>query len=78
MTDLSLIAIRRELAFKRAGQILGVDSPVPSTKASPVQMQTYLAELLLALAERVEKLETALTAAPEDDTADLTGDLADE
>ena len=47
------IAMRRQEARDRAAQILGVRPPVPSTKVEPAVREAYMAELILALAERV-------------------------
>ena len=53
MADSIIIARRRQEALDRAAHILGVRPPVPSTKAEPVVREAYMAELILALAERV-------------------------
>ena len=53
MADSIIIARRRQEALDRAAQILGVRPPVLSTKAEPVVREAYVAELILALAERV-------------------------
>ena len=53
MADSIIIARRRQEALDRAAKILGVRPPVPSTKAEPVLREAYMAELILALAERV-------------------------
>jgi hypothetical protein len=53
MADSAVIAKRRQEALDRAAKILGVRPPVPSTKAEPVVREAYMAELILALAERV-------------------------
>lgn len=48
MTDPSILAIRRQLAFQRAAESLEVDATLPSTRAPSIYMETYLTELLLA------------------------------
>jgi hypothetical protein len=53
MAESIIIAKRRQEALDRAAKILGVRPPVPSTKAEPVVREAYMAELILALAERV-------------------------
>jgi hypothetical protein len=53
MADSVIIARRRQEALDRAAQILGVHPPLPSTKVEPVVREAYMAELILALAERV-------------------------
>jgi hypothetical protein len=53
MADSIIIARRRQEALDRAAKILGVRPPVPSTKDEPVVREAYMAELILALAERV-------------------------
>ena len=53
MADSIIIARRRQEALDRAAQILGVRPPLPSRKAEPVVREAYMAELILALAERV-------------------------
>ena len=53
MADSIIIARRRQEALDCAAQILGVRPAVPSTKAEPVVREAYMAELILALAERV-------------------------
>ena len=53
MAESIVIAMRRQEALDRAAQILGVRPPVPSTKAEPGLREAYMAELILALAERV-------------------------
>jgi hypothetical protein len=53
MAESIIIAKRRQEALDRAAQILGVRPPVPSTKAEPGLREAYMAELILALAERV-------------------------
>jgi len=57
MADSIIIARRRQEALDRAAQILGVRPPVPSTKVEPAVREAYMAELILALAERVTGLE---------------------
>ena len=49
----AIIAKRQHEALDRAAQILGVRPPVPSTTAEPGLREAYVAELILALAERV-------------------------
>jgi hypothetical protein len=49
----AIIAKRQQEALDRAAQILGVRPPVPWTKAEPGLREAYVAELILALAERV-------------------------
>jgi hypothetical protein len=53
MADSIIIARRQQEALDRAAKILGVRPPVPSTKAEPGLREAYMAELILALAERV-------------------------
>jgi hypothetical protein len=53
MADSVIIARRQQEALDRAAQILGVRPPVPSTKDEPGLREAYMAELILALAERV-------------------------
>ena len=53
MADSIIIARRRQEALDRAAQILGVRPPAPSAKTDPVVSEAYMAELILALAERV-------------------------
>jgi hypothetical protein len=53
MVESIVIAKRRQEALDRAAQILGVRPPVPSTKDEPDLREAYMAELILALAERV-------------------------
>ena len=53
MADSAVIAKRRQEALDRAAQILGVRPPMPSTKDEPGLREAYMAELILALAERV-------------------------
>jgi len=53
MAESVIIAKRRQEALDRAAKILGVRPPVPSTKAEPLVREAYMAELILALAERV-------------------------
>ena len=69
MADSIIIARRRQEALDRAAQILGVRPPVPSTKVEPVVREAYMAELILALAERVagneaESKKTGIDSAP--------------
>jgi hypothetical protein len=60
MADSIIIARRRQEALDRAAQILGVRPPLPSTKAEPAVREAYMAELILALAERVAGNEPEL------------------
>jgi hypothetical protein len=53
MAESVVIAKRRQEALDRAAKILGVRPPMPSTKAEPLLREAYMAELILALAERV-------------------------
>jgi hypothetical protein len=53
MEDSVVIARRRQEALDRAARILGVRPPVPSAKDEPGLREAYMAELILALAERV-------------------------
>jgi hypothetical protein len=53
MAESIIIARRRQEALDRAAQILGVRPPMPSTKDEPGLREAYMAELILALAERV-------------------------
>jgi hypothetical protein len=53
MANSIIIARRRQEALDRAARILGVRPPMPSTKAEPGLREAYMAELILALAERV-------------------------
>ena len=57
MAESIVIAMRRQEALDRAAQILGVRPPVPSIKDEPGRREAYMAELILALAERVEKAD---------------------
>jgi hypothetical protein len=57
MADSVIIARRQQEALDRAAQILGVRPPVPSTKDEPGLREAYIAELILALAERVASKE---------------------
>jgi len=52
MAESVIVAKRRQEALDRAAKILGVRPPVPSTKAETVVREAYMAELILALAER--------------------------
>ena len=54
----AMIAKRQQEALDRAAQILGVRPPVLSTKAEPDLREAYMAELILALAERVAGKES--------------------
>ena len=58
MADSAIIAKRRQEALNRAAQILGVRPPVPSAKPEPIVREAYMAELILALAERVAGKES--------------------
>ena len=53
MADSAVIAKRRQEALDRAAKTLGVRPPMPSTKDEPLLREAYMAELILALAERV-------------------------
>jgi hypothetical protein len=53
MDESVIIARRRQEALDRAAQILGVRPPMPSAKDEPGLREAYMAELILALAERV-------------------------
>ena len=53
MEDSVVIARRRQEALDRAAWILGVRPPAPSAKDGPGLREAYMAELILALAERV-------------------------
>ena len=53
MEDSVVIARRRQEALDRAARILGVRPPAPSAKDEPGLREAYMAELILALAERV-------------------------
>ena len=53
MADPTTIVRRQQQALDRAAQILGVRLPAPSAKNDPVVREAYMAELILALAERV-------------------------
>jgi hypothetical protein len=53
MAESIVIAMQRQEALDRAAQILGVRPPVPSIKDEPGRREAYMAELILALAERV-------------------------
>jgi hypothetical protein len=53
MADSILIVRRQQQALDRAAQILGVRPPAPSAKTDPDVREAYMAELILALAERV-------------------------
>jgi hypothetical protein len=61
MADSILIVRRRQEALDRAAQILGVRPPAPSAKTDPVVREAYMAELILALAERVAGNEPEAT-----------------
>jgi hypothetical protein len=62
MTDPSILAIRRELAFRKIAENLGVRSTVPSTKAPSLYIDSYMGEILVALVDRVMLLEGAMDA----------------
>jgi hypothetical protein len=53
MANSIIIARRRQEALDRAARILGVRPPMPSPKEEPGLREAYVAELILALAERV-------------------------
>ena len=53
MADSVIIARRQQEALDRAAQILRVRPPVPSTKDEPGLREAYMAEVIVALAERV-------------------------
>jgi len=53
MDESVVVARRRQEALDRAAQILGVRPPVPSAEDQPGLKEAYVAELILALAERV-------------------------
>jgi hypothetical protein len=53
MAESVIIAKRRQEALDRAAKILGVRPPLPSTRVEPLVREAYMAELILALAERV-------------------------
>ena len=57
MDESVVVARRRQEALDRAAQILGVRLPVPSAKDEPGLRDAYMAELILALAERVSGTE---------------------
>jgi hypothetical protein len=59
MEESVVIARRRQEALDRAARILGVRPPVPSAKDEPGLREAYMAELILALAERVGGTEAA-------------------
>jgi hypothetical protein len=52
MDESVVIARRRQEALDRAARILGVRPPMPSAKDEPGLREAYMAELILALAER--------------------------
>jgi len=54
----AIIAKRQQEALDLAAQILGVRPPMPSAKAEPGLREAYMAELILALAERVAGKES--------------------
>jgi hypothetical protein len=58
MADSAVIAKRRQEALDRAAQILGVRPPMPTKKDDPGLRDAYMAELILALAERVAGSES--------------------
>jgi hypothetical protein len=54
MDESVVVARRRQEALDRAAQILGVRPPVPSSAEDQLGLkEAYVAELILALAERV-------------------------
>ena len=53
MDESVVVARRRQEALDRAARILGVSPPAPSAKDEPGLREAYVAELILALAERV-------------------------
>jgi len=53
MDESVVIARRRQEALDQAARILGVRPPMPSAKEEPGLREAYMAELILALAERV-------------------------
>jgi len=53
MNESVVVARRRQEALDRAARILGVRPPAPSAKDEPGLREAYVAELILALAERV-------------------------
>lgn len=57
MVESVVIARRRQEALDRAARILGVRPPAPSAKDEPGLSEAYMAELILALAERVGRGE---------------------
>jgi hypothetical protein len=57
MADSMIIVRRRQEALDRAAQILGVHPSGPSAKSEPLVREAYMAELILALAERVAGTE---------------------
>jgi hypothetical protein len=65
MAESVITAKRRQEALDRAAKILGVRPPMPSTKDEPGLREAYVAELILALAERVAGNE------PESDKAGI-------
>jgi hypothetical protein len=69
MAESVVIARRRQEALDRAARILGVRPPAPSAKDEPGLSEAYMAELILALAERVgrgeaESKEAGIASAP--------------
>jgi hypothetical protein len=52
MDESVVIARRRQEALDRAARILGVRPPAPLAKDVPGLREAYMAELILALAER--------------------------
>ncbi len=53
MDESVIVTRRRQEALDRAARILGVRPPAPSPKDEPGMREAYMAELILALAERV-------------------------
>ena len=68
MDESVVIARRRQEALDRAARILGVRPPMPSAKDEPGLREAYMAELILALAERVsgeaESKEAGIASGP--------------
>jgi hypothetical protein len=53
MAGLSEIAARRHAAIEHMLELLGLESTIPSTKASPVEQLAFQAQIMEAIAERV-------------------------
>ena len=68
MDESVVVARRRQEALDRAARILGVRAPAPSAKDDPGLREAYVAELILALAERVggeaESKEAGIASGP--------------